>query len=389
MKLHAQNSDRKIIGEQAARWLVELAEGDCGQRAAFVAWIKESPRHVEEFLFATATLKELRGDVQQDANDEIERLIAEALAGSEVSNVIALKDAAIRTRPLLADSQSLRHGTGWRRTAVLAAAVVVVAFCFIALPQLLFFNAHTYATSLGEQRAVRLSDGSVVHLNAQSRLEVDYSAATRDVRLAKGEAIFKVERDPTRPFRVHAGNAVIQAVGTQFNVYRKPESTTVSVLEGKVRLLTGSGAAAAALAAVPDGATTQYAADEDGSGKRSAEAARTLPADDPAVSLIAGEQARIDSGGTIERRGDTDVAQVVAWRERRLMFRADRLEHIAAEFSRYSPRHIRLLDNRARDKRITGTFDADDPESLVLFLEKLNELAVVRDGDDFIIRSRY
>ena len=70
------------------------------------------------------------------------------------------------------------------------------------------------------------------------------------------------------------------------------------------------------------------------------------------------------------------------------MFRADRLEDIAERFSRYSPSRIRLLDRGAREKLITGTFDADDPESLILFLTKLDELSVERESSGYVIRSR-
>jgi transmembrane sensor len=110
----------------------------------------------------------------------------------------------------------------------------------------------------------------------------------------------------------------------------------------------------------------------------------------PAGGLLigAGEQASVAAHGTLIKRTETDIAAAVAWRERRLVFSADRLEDIAAEFSRYSPREIRLEDQQARDKRITGTFDADDPESLVLFLEELQELSVEHAGDDFVIRGR-
>ncbi len=83
-----------------------------------------------------------------------------------------------------------------------------------------------------------------------------------------------------------------------------------------------------------------------------------------------------------------DVAAAVAWRQRRLVFRAERLADIAAEFSRYSPHHIVPADAIARERQVTGTFDADDPGSLVLFLERIDGLQVDRSGDDFVVRAR-
>jgi transmembrane sensor len=82
------------------------------------------------------------------------------------------------------------------------------------------------------------------------------------------------------------------------------------------------------------------------------------------------------------------MGRAIAWRERRLVFRDDRLERIVDEFARYSPRRIRLEGDAAREQRITGTFDADDPAALVLFLEGMEGLSVERAGVDFIVRSR-
>ncbi len=78
-----------------------------------------------------------------------------------------------------------------------------------------------------------LSDGSVVTLNADSRIDVHMDQHQRNI-LLRGEAIFKVAHDESRPFFVHAEHTTVRAVGTQFNVYARPDgSTTVAVLEAR------------------------------------------------------------------------------------------------------------------------------------------------------------
>lgn len=226
-------------------------------------------------------------------------------------------------------------------------------------------------TSVGEQRTVRLVDGSIVYLNARSRIRVAFSSAERDIELDEGEAVFKVAHDVARPFRVHAGGATVQAVGTEFNVYRRASETTVSVLEGKVEIRPAE----------------HVSASTDGSAKDSPALTGAVGKADAPVLITAGEQARITSRA-VTKQAEPDVIAAVAWRQRRLVFRAARLEDIAAEFGRYSPQRIQLEDAVAREMRFTGTFDADDPGSLVLFLEKLNELSVRRDGEDFVIHAK-
>ncbi|MEJ1960797.1 MAG: FecR domain-containing protein [Gammaproteobacteria bacterium] len=125
----------------------------------------------------------------------------------------------------------------WSVAAVFLAALAVL----IALNQSLgFFSGwKQYSTAVGEQRVIELQDGSTVRLNTQSRIAVRLSEHTRDIRLISGEAIFKVHHDTARPFRVHTLGAFIQAVGTEFNVYRRADRTKVAVLEGRVQISSG------------------------------------------------------------------------------------------------------------------------------------------------------
>ncbi|MEP7247620.1 MAG: FecR domain-containing protein, partial [Gammaproteobacteria bacterium] len=82
------------------------------------------------------------------------------------------------------------------------------------------------------------------------------------------------------------------------------------------------------------------------------------------------------------------LAQVVAWRERRLVFRADPLERVATEFNRYNHVQILIESDALRGKQITGVFDADDPRSFVQFLQRDSTLAVEDSGTDISIGLR-
>ena len=64
----------------------------------------------------------------------------------------------------------------------------------------------------------RLPDGSIVELDAQSEIAVNFEPSVRRVELVRGEALFKVQKDPNRPFIVRAGGVEVRAVGTAFDV---------------------------------------------------------------------------------------------------------------------------------------------------------------------------
>jgi transmembrane sensor len=82
------------------------------------------------------------------------------------------------------------------------------------------------------------------------------------------------------------------------------------------------------------------------------------------------------------------VTDALSWRQRRLVFRDAPLADVAAEFNRYNRIQIRIEGSAARGKQLTGIFDADRPQSIILFASKDESLSVQPDGDNWVIRSR-
>jgi transmembrane sensor len=352
MKL--QMKERMTVREQAAWWVAELQGAPSGAETRFALWLKESPRHVEEFLFFNALWRELDG-VDGDRSINLDALIAEAKAGHAASNVT----------PLTVDRQDPDFRTvrvsGWRLAAVVAAVAVAIPIIWLGIVPL-FSGARTYATEVGEQRAVKLADGSFAHLNTHTKIKVNYSRHGRDLQLVEGEALFSVRPDVARPFRVQSGDAVVQAIGTEFNVYRHKGATTVSVIEGAVQVL-------------EEISTTSRVAPR--------RAGSALP-----FRISAGEQADVISPGEIVKHAAPDIDKAVAWRARRLIFRSESLADVAAEFNRYNDVKIQVRGDAVASRRLIATFDSDDPESLVRFLATEENLAVERTGGSIVIRSR-
>jgi len=353
------------LAEEAAHWLLELEEPDSATLSRFAAWLEISPRHAEEFLLASAVWKEF------DQIDPARRLDIEKLVGVARNNVHTISAPSSAASAASPGPTRARRA---RRIALAAAAAGATLLVGVALWRAPHAYPHSYATVRGEQRALKLEDGSVVYLNTQSRVEVAFSKEMRVIRLLEGEAMFNVEHDAARPFRVMAGPTAIQAIGTRFNVYRNAVGATVSVVEGVVQI-SPEAAAAARSATYSPARTLAAGADPD-----SAEHHR--------ARVSAGEQARISADGEIITRSVPDLAQIVSWRERRLVFRAERLEDVATQFNRYNAVQIRVEDEALRGKQITGVFDADDPRSFIQFLQRDSTLAVEDSGGEIAIRRR-
>ena len=367
MKWKWLQHNEQVLAQQTSEWIEVLNEGTAEEHAAFVEWLKESPRHVREYLLMVALDKEL---TQLDSERECD---VSALLREASHNVVAMDDIdGLRSRAKTLRRNNNEESLFWngrRRNAALAAgiAAIVAAYCLWSFSGLI---GQSFATGIGEQRTVELEDGSIVQLNTNSRLKLSFNAERRDIRLLEGEAIFKVRHDPMRPFRVLTTGAVIQAIGTQFNVYRSLDRTTVSVLEGAVRVSSPDSGSSVKHAFTPASSESPTGVEQN------------------ATQLRAGEEASIATG-QITKLQTPDVSNSVAWRQRRLVFRADTLEDIVAEFNRYNraPR-VRLYDPALGQRRYTGTFDADDPEAFAMLLAREHDLVVSATASEIAIQSR-
>jgi transmembrane sensor len=199
-----------------------------------------------------------------------------------------------------------------------------------------------FETGTGESRVVTLADGSTLQLGPQSHARVLFSARQRDVSLGRGEAVFKVAKDPARPFTVLADRARVRAVGTEFGVERRGDAVVVTVAEGRV-----------AVSASASPVTFPFMKDS--------------PPLSP-IALDADEQVAIPHVGRTGPVRRVDSASSLAWVHGRLVFNDDVISLVVERFNQYN--HVRLVlrDPTIASRRISGSFDATDPESFLAFL---------------------
>jgi transmembrane sensor len=327
------------VMRQAADWVVQLRSPDrpvdCEQ--SFADWIRASPLHVCEYLRAVEVWEALaHPDVDGgQSRDDLVR------AGGG-SNLVEFP--TITPYPAT-DRRTFR----WRQVALAVALTVVVVLAYVGWQQTAVIKL---TTGLGEQRSEVLPDHSVVELNTQSEIRVAFKPTERRVELIRGEAFFDVSKDPARPFVVVTDLATARALGTRFSVYRAQQATIVTVAEGRVLVRHEQ--------SLPD-AHAGTAGEGD------------------MVEVISGTQAEAQRGRPVQMR-QADVARTFAWRERRLIFDGEPLSTVIEEFNRYNWPPLVISDPRLREQRISGIFGANDPESLLDFLVKVDHIRVSRDA---------
>lgn len=194
------------------------------------------------------------------------------------------------------------------------------------------------SSSIGEQRPVRLKDGSVITLNTDSVIKMNVDGPTLHVEILRGEVLFNMLPDPLRHLVVSVKDLEIFDTATVFSVRLvDDDQIRVTVAEGEVWLSNGN------LRQVPLVHNQQAVSDE--RAKR--------------LELKKGLDSR-----AIERQ--------FAWREGRLVFVCEPLSQVAQEFNRYNLTKLEV-DPLIAKVQVGGEFSATDVMGFVELMPRLDE----------------
>lgn len=319
------------IRDAAAGWCARRDRGlKPDEAAAYEAWLRADARH-------SAAVREI---------DRVWTALAvlRSLPRSEVPDPDLLK-----REPAKRSAAVVLRWVPW--LAVAAAAAIAV---LLWLPRGVAEVPQAYVTAVGAHDRLALADGSVIELNTDTSVEVNFSGRERRVRLVRGEALFSVAKDESRPFVVSDDRVQVRAVGTAFDVRRRAEALEVWVTEGKVAIAPVEGGSGQALASAGEKADVPL--EKDG---RFEPVVRKVPAD--------------------------AVARALAWKDGRLEFEETPLREVLAEFSRYHRVTYRAADDATGAILVGGSFPLDKPEALLRVLESNFGVAAVSRPEGTVV----
>ena len=351
------------IDEVAANWLTARAEGfSSAQKRDFDRWCRADPRHgaaVARLEAACALLEKM------------------PLVRAELLPVVEFP-APLRA-PRAPAPAPRRIVTPLRVAVGLAAGL---ALAFVGVRWLTPPNPaadQIFATSAGGYERVVLADGSVLELNADTRLRVSLAPHERRVDLAAGEAHFTVAPNPARPFTVSAGGVAVRAVGTAFNVRLATTAVEVLVTEGKVSVAEVERAVPQALASSAGRSRDERNAPNGGPTSGSP---TFLTANERTVFTLPSAPSR--AAPTVEKIADDALREALSWQERKLVFTETPLRDVVAQFNRRNRLQLVIGDPSIAERPVGGTFAADNVEGFVRLLEGSGAITVER-GDELTV----
>ena len=334
-----RQEQRRRINAEAAAWHLRFRNGIADEgNSDYLDWLAVSPDHEAAMQRARNTW-DVFGD--HAAAPEVVKARRDALDRS--GKFAARRWAVFRSVP--------------RPVRAMAAAIMLAA---VMLPAFLFWQqadnrpangvaaAQVFETDIGETRIVTLSDNSRVSLDAFTRLKLRYTEDERDIELQRGQAHFDVATDPTRPFRVKAGDQVVTATGTAFNVEMVGDDVLVTLLEGEVGV-TEAPAAQPVQASLPVDALP----------------ARKLKPGQLLVASASREPQIVD---------EVNIQKTNAWRDGKVFLEGDSLPVAVARINRYSRIKLSVADDSLEVLRISGVFNTGDTEAFVEAVEAYFEI---------------
>jgi transmembrane sensor len=330
MTVAMEEQEQETVSSAASGWLVLLKTGDATSedRRRFADWLAAHPGHPVAYREAERFWEGMDCLDQQDVR-ELDRYLEDHTSDSRIASPVG------------------RGACSWHLTAIAATALLVTAASLWMT--MVWHPRGDYRTVIGQQQTITLADGSTVHLNTDTAISVALGDNTRRIRLHRGEAFFTVAPDALRPFEVTAGNGIVRALGTAFNVRADADHVTVTVSEHSIQITTHG---------------------------------------DETAEVRTGERVSYGADGRIGPKEPVDVTRALAWQRHRLIFENQPLPEVLDELARYRSGWIILRDPSLRTLPVTGSFDTGRPDHVLPAIEESLPIRAVRLTDWLILLHR-
>ncbi|MBX2843788.1 MAG: FecR family protein [Flammeovirgaceae bacterium] len=187
------------------------------------SWMEDNPeKEIEKAKELLLSIKYREAKIYQtELNDSLEHILRKA------------EEFDLELKPA---ESSKYYLIKWATSIALFLMAVTFTYFILKSPESQDLTKSVYVlreTSPGMKSTIKLSDGTTVSLNSNTKLKAPerFLQNTREVFL-EGEAYFQVKKDSRRPFIIHTDDMQIKVLGTSFNVRSFLDEAKIQVALG-------------------------------------------------------------------------------------------------------------------------------------------------------------
>ena len=246
-----------------------------------------------------------------------------------------------------------REKTNKRKAKIIFFSSIASAACILIVAYFSFFfesitYSKNYLASTKVHKNIILPDNSIVSLDTNTEIKINFYANKREILLSKGKAFFDVSPNKNRPFIVKTDNTTIKVLGTKFEVINN-RNFELNVKEGKVSI----------------------------SNK-----------DNKLIALVTKNQNlklnkfyKIDS---LEYKDEKDIA---LWIDGKFNFKQESLKNVLSIFSKYIDIDVEIKDKNLENLKVSGNFNANEFEKFIDNLDLIHPVKIEKQGNKIIIKQ--
>ena len=314
-------------------------------------WMVENPTKAKLIVEARQVILNMAFDEHEISEHEIDNLWQEIDA--KVSSHEE-RSKPVPHRYIFPERPAYRiRSRVWRVAAAVSILVSCMALLLYMTVGRTYWEWQEIASNYGEIKTVTLSDGSVVNLNANSKIKFRKTWEENEVREVwlEGEAYFKVVHTVSDAlFKVRANGVEIDVLGTEFNVYGRNEMAKIVLEEGKVRLKSSQS--------------------------------------EQKMDLAPGDLVTFNNQNLSLNKSRVDTRLYTSWKDQKLFFQRTSLDELSTIMKENYNLDFFFLDANLAEEEFTGVIPTDDVDVLISSLSEAFGINIEKKGKALILRRK-
>lgn len=241
-----------------------------------------------------------------------------------------------------------------RKKFIISFGTIASTACILLIAYFSFFSkditfTKKYISAIKVREKILLPDNSIVSLDSNTAMTVDFYRDRREVYLSKGKAFFNISPNKKRPFFVKTDNTTIKVLGTKFEVIND-KFFELNVKEGKVAIW------------------NKY---------------------NKLIAFVKKDQRLVlNKYLSLDYLNKIDSSKIALWSEGKFHFNQETLKNVINIFSKYIDIDVEIKSKSLENLPISGNFTTEEFDKIINVLPLIHPVKIEKNKDKIIIMKK-